>query len=257
MPSGGSSTGGLTASGQSLCRFSPSNNNTFLVYAWAFTSGGTYEVVAGDTITGATSTKTAIVWMVYTTSGTWAGGDAAGWLFTVSPSGTFTTGENINVGANNNVATMTTLPVASVAGQSTRSGINVNQFDSTTPETAWYTMLMPYTYNNGGIELYLQVAATSVTTGTVGWLVALRRLSSSAVDIDLFTGWSAYKTITAVDVPGTAGYIMTHSALSFSNGTEMDSIVAGDLFQICIIRDTPNDTAAGDTEVVAGEIVEQ
>lgn len=43
-----------------------------------FTSGGTNEVVAGDTIVGATSGATAIVGQVLLQSGSWAGGDAAG-----------------------------------------------------------------------------------------------------------------------------------------------------------------------------------
>jgi hypothetical protein len=70
-----------------------------------YTSGGTYEIVAGDTITGATSAKTAIVESLTLTSGTWAGADAAGTLTLVSVSGAFQA-ENLNVGANANVATV-------------------------------------------------------------------------------------------------------------------------------------------------------
>lgn len=76
-----------------------------LGYELAFTSGGTYEVLEGDTITGATSTETAVVERINLTSGTWAGGDAAGWLTLSSPSGAFQA-ENLNVGANMNVATI-------------------------------------------------------------------------------------------------------------------------------------------------------
>lgn len=71
----------------------------------AFTSGGTYEVKPGDTITGATSSATAVVMGIRLTSGTWGGGDAAGILFVRSDSGTFQS-ENLNVGANTNVATI-------------------------------------------------------------------------------------------------------------------------------------------------------
>ena len=71
----------------------------------AFTSGGTYEVKKGDTITGATSTATAVVIGVRLTSGTWAGGDAAGILFVEQDSGTFQS-ENLDVGANTDVATI-------------------------------------------------------------------------------------------------------------------------------------------------------
>lgn len=63
----------------------------------AFTSGGTRPIVAGDTITGATSGATATVRSVGTlTGGSWAGGDAAGTLQLTSRNGTFQS-ENLNV----------------------------------------------------------------------------------------------------------------------------------------------------------------
>lgn len=71
----------------------------------AFTSGGTYEVISGNTITGATSGATATVFDVVLTSGSWAGGDAAGTLWLNGQTGTFQS-ENLNVGANSNVATI-------------------------------------------------------------------------------------------------------------------------------------------------------
>jgi len=45
-----------------------------------FTSGGTTELKAGDKLTGATSGATAIVREIILDSGSWAGGDAAGWF---------------------------------------------------------------------------------------------------------------------------------------------------------------------------------
>jgi len=76
-----------------------------LGFELAFTSGGTYEVKVGDTITGATSTATAVVTRVTLKSGTFAAGDAAGMINFASQTGTFAA-ENLNVGANLNVATI-------------------------------------------------------------------------------------------------------------------------------------------------------
>lgn len=70
-----------------------------------FTSGGTYEVLEGDTITGATSAATALVKRVILTSGSWSAGTAAGRIIFASQTGTFQS-ENLNVGANLNVATI-------------------------------------------------------------------------------------------------------------------------------------------------------
>lgn len=71
----------------------------------AFTSGGTYVIAEGDTITGATGGATAVITRVVLTSGSWANGDAAGTLIFASQTGTYQA-ENLNVGANLNVATI-------------------------------------------------------------------------------------------------------------------------------------------------------
>jgi hypothetical protein len=76
-----------------------------LGFELSFTSGGTYEISEGDTITGATSTETAVVTRVVLESGSFAGGDAAGRLVMASQSGAFVA-ENLDVGANPNVATI-------------------------------------------------------------------------------------------------------------------------------------------------------
>ena len=70
-----------------------------------FTSGGTYVIKEGDTVTGATSAATAVVKRVIITSGTFGAGTAAGRLIVYSVSGTFQA-ENLDVGANLNVATI-------------------------------------------------------------------------------------------------------------------------------------------------------
>lgn len=70
-----------------------------------FTSGGTYVVAEGDTITGATSGATAAVTRVVLESGSFAAGTAAGRLIFASKTGNFQA-ENLNVGANLNVATI-------------------------------------------------------------------------------------------------------------------------------------------------------
>jgi hypothetical protein len=81
----------------------------------AFTSGGTTEILAGNIVQGATSGATAIVRRVIVTSGTWAGGDAAGRLIVNTQSGTFQS-ENLDIsgGASN---------VATIAGDSTENAL--------------------------------------------------------------------------------------------------------------------------------------
>lgn len=70
-----------------------------------FTSGGTYEVVPGDIITGATSGSTARVVKIVLSSGSWAAGTAAG-TFTLDDRVNALQSENLNVAGNSNVATI-------------------------------------------------------------------------------------------------------------------------------------------------------
>lgn len=69
----------------------------------SYTSGGTYAIAVGDTITGETSAATAVITAITVESGTLAAGTAAGRIIFASQTGTFQT-ETIKVGANLNVA---------------------------------------------------------------------------------------------------------------------------------------------------------
>jgi hypothetical protein len=82
----------------------------------AFTSGGTYAVQVGDVVDGNGSLGTATVTAVNVTSGSWAGGDAAGTLVATVATGAVgelapTTGaaETLNVGANLDVCTVSSV----------------------------------------------------------------------------------------------------------------------------------------------------
>jgi len=70
-----------------------------------FTSGGTNKIIETDVITGATSGATATVNRVVVTSGTWAAGDAAGYVILTNQTGNFQA-ENLNIGVTTNVATI-------------------------------------------------------------------------------------------------------------------------------------------------------
>lgn len=70
-----------------------------------FTSGGTSEVLIGDTITGQNSGATAEVVSVGISSGTWGGGDAAGIFYLKNVSDTFQS-ENLNADSKTNVCSI-------------------------------------------------------------------------------------------------------------------------------------------------------
>lgn len=91
--------------------------NLRLVYKVAFTSGS-QPPQRGDVLEGATGGATARVWDVVVTSGSWAGGDAAGVLWLTDQDGTFQSENLDNVtSAAANVATIgsdTTAPASTI-----------------------------------------------------------------------------------------------------------------------------------------------
>ena len=93
-----------------------------------FTSGGTYEVQDGNVITGATSTTTATVARVVLESGSWKAGTAAGRFIFTADSGSFTAAENLNVGAELNVATVTGASAAITFLPSGRFEFDIHSF---------------------------------------------------------------------------------------------------------------------------------
>jgi hypothetical protein len=95
----------------------------FLAWVVPFSSGGTTEIVAGDTITGATSGAKAVVKEVLEYSGTWAGGDAAGFFVLLEGTLTGTFGsENVFVGTGTNDATVTANVVHNIAVAAAAAG---------------------------------------------------------------------------------------------------------------------------------------
>ena len=135
-----------------------------------------------------------------------------------------------------------------------RNNHPVLDFDTTTQETAQFTGVLPRNYAGGGITVYVHWAATSATTGTIGWDVSFERIGTGSQDIDS-DGYATAQTITAATVSGTSGNVSVTN-VAVSNGANMDSIAVGEAFRLRIRRDVANDTATGDAELVAVELKE-
>jgi hypothetical protein len=100
----------------------------------------------------------------------------------------------------------------------------------------------------GGSGLTVAIAhSTSATSGTIGWLVAIERIGDSQLDIDS-DSFAGDQTITAATVPATSGHVDVVS-VNITNGANMDSLAAGELYRIRVTRDVSNDTAAADAEL--------
>ncbi len=110
-----------------------------------YTSGGTYQVLFGDTITGATSGATAVIVAVNLNNGSWAAGTAAGTLRWSTQTGVFTA-ENINVGVNTNVATI----------DPASGSLRYDHDGTSTPLTDSFT----YTVSDGSLTSSAKVSVT-------------------------------------------------------------------------------------------------
>lgn len=145
-------------------------------------------------------------------------------------------------------------PASNYATFDTRNGHPCLDFDTTTQESACWTAILPRAYAAGGITVYLHWAATTATTGTIGWDVALERMSDSATDLDA-DSFATARTVTAATVPATSG-VVSVTSVAFTDGAQMDSVSAGESFRLRVRRDVATDTATGDAELFAVEIKE-
>lgn len=145
-------------------------------------------------------------------------------------------------------------PASNPATLNLRNGTPVLEFDPTTQEIAIFLGVLPRHYAGGGITVYVHFAAKVDVTNTIGWDVAFERIGAGVQDLDA-DGFASAKTITAVTVPGIAGFVDIQN-VAFTNGAEMDSLAVGEAYRLRVRRDVANDTAAGDAQLLAVELKE-
>lgn len=131
----------------------------------------------------------------------------------------------------------------------------VLDFDAATGESAVFTSVLPRNYAGGGLTVTLIWAATSATSGNVVWNAAIERMQDDVTDLDS-DSFAAVQAVTAgaASASGEPAY----DAITFTDGTQMDSLAVGEAFRLKITRDANNgsDTMTGDAELLAAEIKE-
>lgn len=146
-------------------------------------------------------------------------------------------------------------PSATPATYDTRNDHPCLDFDASTNESVYFSFVMPRNYSGLGLTISLHFGASGITTGNVIWNSAIERISDSQQDVDS-NGFATTQVSAATAVPGTDGFVkivtITHA------NTVTDSLVAGELGRLQVIRDAANgsDTAAADAELYAVEIRE-
>lgn len=146
-------------------------------------------------------------------------------------------------------------PTANYATLDTRNQHPCLDFDATANESAVFSSVMPQHYaGTTGITVYLHYAMSSAEANTIDWDVAWERIGDQQLDID-GDSFAAANSVDNTTVPGTTGLVDIVS-VAFTDGADMDSVVAGESFRLKVTRDAVSDDAAGDSELVKTELRE-
>lgn len=138
-------------------------------------------------------------------------------------------------------------PASNPATPDTRNNHPVLDFDASTNETVYFTGRMPDRYSGGGLRVKIHYSMSSATSGDVDWDVAIERIGDQQLDVDA-DSFAAANSVDNTTVPGTSGNVDVVE-VTFTDGADMDSLAAGEMFRLSLTRDAASDTAAGDAEV--------
>lgn len=117
----------------------------------------------------------------------------------------------------------------------------VLDFDpGSTEEYAYFTGVMPRAYAGGGLTVTLGWSSDA-TSGVCRWAAAFKSVTDDADDLDSKT-FAAPNTVDATTASA-AGEV-DYAAITFTDGADMDSVAAGEMFVLEVSR---NSSHANDT----------
>jgi len=145
-------------------------------------------------------------------------------------------------------------PASNAATFDVRNAHPVLDFDAATSEDAVFSGVMPQHYGGGGVTVYIHYSMATATANTIDWDAAFERIGDGQQDVDS-DSFAAANSEDDTTVPGTSGHVDVVS-IAFTDGADMDSVAAGELFRLKVTRDAVSDDATGDAELHAVEIRE-
>lgn len=145
-------------------------------------------------------------------------------------------------------------PSSGAAVPDVRNGHPIMTFADGATESAIFTCFMPLNYSGNGITVLLD-ACYNATSGNVVWNVSIERIDAGTLDIDADSFASAQAATQAA--PGTNG-VTALTSIPFTNGSQMDSVAAGELFRIKVTRlgSDGSDSCTGAAQLLAVYIKE-
>ena len=152
-------------------------------------------------------------------------------------------------------------PGASAATMDARAGgstpaenVVVYDFDASSDEYIDFLCQLNG-YDSGGLTFTLAWAASSGTSNSVVWGIAIRRLGDDAEDIDTSHSYAFNET---TDTAPSASGELSYPTVTFTDGADMDSWADGELAIVRVMRnaDDGSDDMTGDAELVGFSGVE-
>jgi hypothetical protein len=134
-------------------------------------------------------------------------------------------------------------PAAAFATADTRNSHKVLDFDGATDEEAVWTGVLPSTYGGNGLTVDTFWSFTAATSGSLRVQAAIERIDLSGLDVDA-DSFEAFQSAGGT-APGTTGMVIKVSVV-FTSGSQMDSLVAGELFRVKIRRDADGTSGTDD-----------
>lgn len=122
-------------------------------------------------------------------------------------------------------------------------------YDESAEEHAWSKhFAMPAAYTGSGtLKLDVDFIMASATSGSVAWQVYVEAVTpGDAEDVLTTTNNDGSSNDETTGVPGTAGHL-GRSTITLTN---KDSVAAGDLMRVLLLRRAPLDDASGDCRVL-------
>jgi len=148
-------------------------------------------------------------------------------------------------------------PSSAFATLDTRNVHPTLDFDGATDEEAVFSDVLPRNYAGGGLTVRTFWAFTSATSGSLRVQAAVERMDASSLDIDA-DSFASFQSAGG-SAPGTSGQIISVD-VAFTDGAQMDSVAAGEMFRLKIRRDADGtsgtDDITTDAELLGVEIRE-
>jgi len=139
-----------------------------------------------------------------------------------------------------------------------RGAVPILAYDDTTDETAWFAGVMPRHYAGGGVTFtigWMFRASGTPGTDTCQWEISFLRVQDDTDDLDGTLTPAAANTV--LDTSASADGELSYAEIAFTDGADMDSVAAGELFLIEVVRNAQTGTASpGDAEIVFIEMRE-